>query len=920
MLAVDTESRAAAVFLEAVGRADGERESFLDSACAGEPEVRSRVAALLAADARAAGFLESALDAEGAAEPMVGRRVGRYTIARLIGRGGMGAVYEAAQRDPERTVALKIMSPWLVSRDALRRFADESRALARLRHPGIVQVYETGVWRAHEGEPEVPYFAMEFVPAARSIVRYAAEERLDRRARLDLFARVCDAVGHGHAHGIIHRDLKPANIVVDAEGRPKVIDFGGAWAAGGVAAGDPNRGEPRLGTPARSMATGAGHLIGTPGYMSPEQADGDGHAADTRSDVYGLGAVLYELLTGRPPLDLSRAGLAQLARLIRETPPARPSSIDRSLRGDLETIVLRALEKDPARRYQAAADLGRDVRRLLAHQPIEARPPTRLYLVSKFARRHRAGVAAAAVAAAALVAGTGVATWQAIRATRAETAAQGDRLVAVRQSERTRTALRFVTDALFASPEVREGREERILRAMDDMARRVEAGEFAEEPEIEEQIRAALGVSYYKFGLPQRAIPHFLWLAESRSEEGAERREVWDALRWLAGSTIWAGSADAGTVAMCERTVASARRLFGNEDARTFISVQLLGAAQRAVGRLDRAEDLLNEAVAGLTRTTGENSWQTGFAKFQLAGLCVAINQRERAGRLCRETIGAYERSLGPDALGTLVAQRFYADQVLSPQGHASEAEAILGGALERSRRALGVGHKETLETQRVLAETLCRRGAVDECRSLWEDLIPRMASAHGPWHPSTEAAVRAALAGLAAMGESDHAILLSAQWAPGDEARSSRRLAQAGEVLIGKGEHATAERLLRTSVEIRARVMPDKWGYFHALSILGAAVAGQGRYAEAEPMLADGYRGMAEKPAGHPIFQIQAARRLVDLYERWGKPNEAEEWRATLLALERTASAAEPPPSSGAAPDEVTPDTDPPDSGAPPR
>ena len=338
------------------------------------------------------------------ADPLIGQRVGRYRIRSVIGTGGMGRVYAAVQETPRRTVALKIMRPGIASKSALRRFELEAQTLARLRHPGIAQVYEAGTH--DDGSGAVPFFAMEYVPGAKPITAHAAAKKLTPRQRLELFTKVCDAVAHGHQKGIFHRDLKPGNILVDASGRPKIIDFGVARATDSDMA-------------VTTLQTDIGQLIGTLQYMAPEQCDADPHALDIRCDVYALGVVLYELLCGRPPYDVSNVALHEAVRVVRDEAPARPSTIDRTLRGDVETIALKALEKDPDRRYQSAADLGRDIGRYLAQEPIDARPPSFGYHLRMFARRNRGVFAWMATAAAALVLATVASTYFAVREGRA---------------------------------------------------------------------------------------------------------------------------------------------------------------------------------------------------------------------------------------------------------------------------------------------------------------------------------------------------------------------------------------------------------------------------------------------------------------------------------------------------------------------
>src|SRR5215831_8724338 len=284
--------------------------------------------------------------------------VGRYRILQLVGEGGMGVVYEAEQEHPRRIVALKVMKPGIAGPEQVRRFEHESRVLGRLQHPGIAQIYEAGTADAGFGPQH--YFAMEFI-RGQSLREYAQALHLNVRQRLELMIKICDAVHHAHQRGVIHRDLKPGNILVDASGQPKILDFGVARSTDSDAHA--------------TRQTDLGHLVGTLAYMSPEQVLGDPLELDTRSDVYALGVILYELLAGRLPYTVSR-NLPEAVQTIREEEPAPLSSIVRNYRGDIETIVAKALEKDKARRYASAAGLAADIRRYLTDEPIVARPPS----------------------------------------------------------------------------------------------------------------------------------------------------------------------------------------------------------------------------------------------------------------------------------------------------------------------------------------------------------------------------------------------------------------------------------------------------------------------------------------------------------------------------------------------------------------
>ncbi|UCF33522.1 MAG: protein kinase [Phycisphaerales bacterium] len=310
------------------------------------------------------------------------RRIAHYDVKRVIASGGMGTVYEATQDHPRRTVAVKVMRHGITSSRAIRRFEFESQILARLQHPGIAHVYDAG-WYEDGGE-RVPYFAMEYIPNARSVIGYADQKNLSLRERLKLFISVCEAVHHGHQRGVIHRDLKPGNILVNTQGQVKVIDFGVARCTDA----DLNL---------TAIRTSVGEMIGTLKYMSPEQCQADPQDLDIRSDIYSLGVLLYELLSGRPPYDLRDTPIMSAPRVICEETPTRLSSVSRSLRGDIETIVAKALEKDRSQRYQSALALAEDIGRYLNDEPIVARPPSAVYRFRKLVHRRRVpfGVAAA---------------------------------------------------------------------------------------------------------------------------------------------------------------------------------------------------------------------------------------------------------------------------------------------------------------------------------------------------------------------------------------------------------------------------------------------------------------------------------------------------------------------------------------------
>jgi len=620
--------------------------------------------------------------------PPLPANIGRYRIVRLLGEGGMGTVYEAEQDQPRRRIALKVIRAAWVSPDLLRRFEQESQVLARLHHPGIAHIYEAG--SADTGFGVQPFFAMELI-CGKPLVEYADGHKLNARDRLKLMIQVCDAVQHAHQRGIIHRDLKPGNILVDERGHPKILDFGLARAI------DSDTQVTRQ--------TDVGQLLGTLAYMSPEQVLADPLALDTRSDVYALGVILYELLAGKMPYTLSRQ-LHEAVRTIQQVDPAPLRTIDRVYRGDIETIVGKALEKDKEHRYPSAADLGGDIRRYLEDKPITAKPASASYQLQKFARRHKTIVTGIAAVFAALVFGIVATTWQAILARRAEKKAQ-------QQSEIAQAVNDFLqTDLLAQASAYNQSQPDpnlKVRTALDRAAQNIQ-GKFDKQPEVEAAIRETIGKTYGDLGLyPEELKQLEIAVRLNRTALGVDNPKT-------LATMVSLGKAleDLGRFAEAEKQFAEAvagdLRVLGQENPQTLRATRLLAEDIAFEGKYAQAEDLLNQALQIQSRVFGPEHPETPVTAGILALVRLKNGKNSPAEELPTRKLQIQRRALGPDHPTTLGLMNNLAFDYMY-QGKYAQAEDMLNQTLLIQRRVLGSDHPETLRTMKNLSDAYSDQG-----------------------------------------------------------------------------------------------------------------------------------------------------------------------------------------------------------------
>jgi eukaryotic-like serine/threonine-protein kinase len=801
--------------------------------------------------------------------------VGPYRILRLLGEGGMGTVYEAEQEHPRRTVALKVIRPGWATAEILRRFEQESQALGRLQHPGIAQIHEAAT--ADSGSGPQPYFAMEFIRGD-SLHAYAATHHLNARQRLELMVKICDAVHHAHQRGIIHRDLKPGNILVDETGQPKILDFGVARVTDSDAYA--------------TRQTDVGQLIGTLAYMSPEQVLADPLELDVRSDVYALGVILYELLAGHLPYTISRL-IPEAARAIREEDPAPLSSINRIYRGDIETIVAKSLEKEKARRYASAAELAGDIGRYLKDEPITARPPSTIYQLQKFARRHQALVWGIAAVFVVLIAGIIASTWQAARATRAEHAARAEAATATAINDFLLNDLLSQAGASTqARPDTKPDPDLKVRTALDRAATRVE-GKFDTQPVVKASIHSTIANAYWELGLFTEAEQHYRRAVDLR--ERALGKEHPDTL--AANNNLGNLYREEGKYAEAEPVLASVlairQRVLGADHPDTLVTMANLGIVLHEQGKYAEAEPLLTKVLETERRTRGEEDQETIISMMNLGKLYSDVGKAAEAEALLSRAVEIGRRTLGEEHPRWIGAMNNLA-AIYAAAGKFAEAEPIFRTLSEVQRRVLGEEHPDALTVTNNLA-VVCRQiGKQAEAEALLTRVMEVQHRVLGDDHPNQLATMSSLAQVYQLQGKLAEAKALLTRTLAGqrrvngpEHLGTLNTMRVLGGIYRDEGHYGQAEALLREALKGYLKVRPDFWARFDVESTLGASLAGQKRYAEAEPLLLSGYEGMSRLEASIPPINKPSVQRagewIAALYQSSGKTAKAAEWRQQL-------------------------------------
>ncbi len=826
------------IFLAVVERKDpAERTAFLNKACGDDDVLRANVEALLKSHEEAGSFLDQDVfePAPTVNQPLSekpGDTIGPYKLLQKIGEGGFGVVYMAEQTQPvRRKVAIKVIKPGMDTKEVIARFEAERQALALMDHAFIARVYDAGATESGR-----PYFVMELVKGV-PLTEYCDRNHLATSQRLKLFVDVCHAVQHAHQKGVIHRDLKPSNIMVtlhDGKPVPKVIDFGVSKALSQQLT-------------EKTLFTAYGQMVGTPAYMSPEQAEMSGLDVDTRCDVYSLGVLLYELLTGRTPFDAARlrkAGYAEMQRIIREEEPLKPSTklttmseesdvvssnrgtnpkrLGQMVRGDLDWIVMKALEKERDRRYETANGFAADIQRYLSDAPVEACPPSAGYQLRKFARRNKAVIATTAAVALSLIIGSSVAVWQAVRATQqrdraveAELLAEG-RLASelkerrrAEQAEKTAAAEASRADAaaklarneadiatvvkdfllkdLLAQADVEAqlggefARDPNIkVRTLLDRASHAIADRFEDQPLVEAEIRGTIGRAYSQLGTYQRAESQLKRAYELYLQElGSDAFPTLQAQHSLA-VILFETDRDKESLAMHQEVLDRQMRTLGPEHRSTLLTQTSIAIRHNRMGRHDEALELQKRVLETYRRVRGAEDPYALYSEYLVAACYHLRGDEAKALKLLSKTVDTQKRVCGATHPDTLEMQCWLA-KVHAKLGNTAEAMALYRQTMIVSRKVLGPEHVATRKVSLALAKMLVKFGDINAAITVYRELLKH--------HPENGLVYRDLGEALRRIGKVEESILAFEKANQFAESAQSENRINHGQALLDGGE-----------------------------------------------------------------------------------------------------------------------------------